>query len=357
MEIISQKHDLATSGAGEYDSYRVPGIITTGSGTILVYFEGRSNSQKDNRALLLRYSIDGGKTFSDTKILHESHGKAMVHNPLMIAGLDGEVHMLWNESYSKCFYQKSIDDGMSWTSPRDITHIFEGYRSQYLWTVFAVAPGHGIRMLNGTLVVPIWLSEGTYGHQPACFSSIYSCDNGLTWQRSSIVNSNTLVCDPTEGAIAERSDGSLLATLRHSSPFNRKRAFVSGSIQQWGNTYLHQQLPDPICAGSLLRVNQHKIVFSNCAWEDKPALERIHAGENIRWSEDARQRLSLRFSCDDGQTWSKGTQIEYEGGYSDLASSADGRWVYCFYERGWVDGNCIYNNYLTFLRIKTEDIE
>jgi sialidase-1 len=108
---------------------------------------------------------------------------------------------------------------------------------------------------------------------------------------------------------------------------------------------------DPICAGSVISSAAGDLIFSNCNYGDEEALKRIRAGENIKWSQNARQNLTIRISEDDGANWSKGIAVEEEAGYSDLAFSLDGKEIYCFYERGWIDGNCIYNEHLAFARV------
>ena len=61
--------------------------------------------------------------------------------------------------------------------------------------------------------------------------------------------------------------------------------------------------------------------------------------------------MTVRLSQDDGRTWSDGLLVEREAGASDLACSPDGKIVYCFYEQGWTDGNCIFNRALVLARV------
>ena len=44
------------------------------------------------------------------------------------------------------------------------------------------------------------------------------------------------------------------------------------------------------------------------------------------------------------QTWNDGLMIAEEGGASDLAGKDA---IACFYEEGWQDGNCIFNQRLS----------
>lgn len=348
--------DLTTYRQGGYDMYRVPGIVVTGGGDILAYYEGREQDAS-RRVLLARRSTDEGKTFGEPYLLKAARPGVMLHNPMMIAGEKDELFFFWNEDYQRLYMQKSSNGGYDWGAAVELTEFVRGWSSVWPLTLFAIAPGHGLRLKSGTLVIPLWLSRGVNAHEPACFATLYSSDNGAGWQRSNPVFSNKAVTDPTEGSIVQLPDGSLLATVRHGVQDARQRAFVRGSLGQWGEAYLDQTLPDPICAGSLLTMPDGCLLFSNCAWEDAECLSRRRAGSDIRWSSDARQRLTIRFCQNSGETWSSGSELAFEGGYSDLAVSPDGSWVYCFFERGWIDQNCINNKHLSFARFTPDWIK
>ncbi len=345
--------DIETYGKNGYDMYRVPGMVVLSNDDVLLYYEARA-AASDQRRLLLRRSCNRGKSFGEPSALKKEKDGVMVHNPLMISGTGKEVYFFWNEDYKRLYFQKSEDYGESWLPQVELTSVVEGWRKDWPLTLFAVAPGHGLQMKNGTLVLPLWLSCGINAHNPACFASLYSEDHGDTWKRSNLVLSNENVLDPTEGEVAELSDGSLLATLRHGAPETRLRAFVRGTPEHWGNAYLDPSLPDPICAGSILSLPDQTLLFSNCAWKDEAYLSQYRAGGTLHWSKNARQNLTLRRSMDNGKTWSKGIQLSKQGGYSDLGCSVDGNFLYCFFERGWIGGDCIYNKHLTFAQIKRE---
>jgi hypothetical protein len=86
------------------------------------------------------------------------------------------------------------------------------------------------------------------------------------------------------------------------------------------------------------------IVFSNCAVQ--PCRENFYS----RW----RLKLTLKVSFDNCKTWEHARLLEECGGYSDLAFSPDGQWLYIFYEHD-VDGE-LYSQprYLTFARLNLE---
>lgn len=343
--------DIAVGGAYGFSSHRVPGIVTTTSGKVLLYWEGRKNSTNE-RAVLLSTSCDGGKHFSPVQTLICGTEETFLHNPLMIAGPDDSVWSFWCENYRKLFVCKSSDGGQTFAEPRELTTFVEQFRNKWPMTLWAISPGHGICLRkNSTLVLPLWLSCGENAHLPACFACIYSDDFGETWKTTSIVRATDQIGDPTEAAIAECSDGTLLATLRHEKIGIRRRAFCRGTLGHWGEPYLDDNLPDPICGGSLLSLLNGKMVFANCAYGDEAVLRLQKQGKKLRWSNDARQQLTVRASYDDGRNWSHGIVLAQEGGASDLALSEDGEYVYCFFEREWVGGNCIFTNRLSFVAL------
>jgi sialidase-1 len=61
-----------------YHSYRIPAMVATAKGTVLLFCEGRKNSRRDSGDidLLMKRREDGGKTWSKQVIIHEEGGNA-----------------------------------------------------------------------------------------------------------------------------------------------------------------------------------------------------------------------------------------------------------------------------------------
>lgn len=340
---------IEENGKNGFDWYRVPGAVTTSSGDILLTYEGRG--RQDRRVLFMRRSTDGGRSFLDRQIIVEPEGGELLHNPLLIAGRHGEVWLFWCRDYGHLYMKKSMDHGLTFGEAIELTSWVEGFRKYWPVTLWSISPGHGIQTEEGTLVIPIWLSRGENAHLPACFGCIYSRDGGESWECSNVIPACGNMGDPTEASIAQCSDGSLLATMRHEKRGIRKRAFCRANKEKWETPWLNEQIPDPVCSGALLRLRDNRLAFVNCANEDKEAINRQARGEEIRWSRDARKNLTLRYSNDNGSSWSEGIMLEYESGASDLAQCRDEDTILCFYEKGWEAGNCIYNQCLTLIRI------
>jgi sialidase-1 len=65
-EPLLEKLDLFEAGKEGYALYRSPGLVVTKAGTVLAYCEARrtGKSDWDTIDLMLRRSIDGGRTWS-----------------------------------------------------------------------------------------------------------------------------------------------------------------------------------------------------------------------------------------------------------------------------------------------------
>src|SRR4051812_12302050 len=176
-EPFCDKTDVFTARAGGYATYRIPGIVVTGKGTLLAYCEARKTSKSDWGAIdiLIRRSTDGGRTWDEPRKLLDLTGR-VPKNPVAVRqkiGRDGEtthnnpvavvdrgsgrVFFFCCVEYRRCYHLTSTDDGRTFSDPADVTAAFEAIRSEYSWEVLATGPGHGIQLRSGRLLVPVWL--------------------------------------------------------------------------------------------------------------------------------------------------------------------------------------------------------
>ncbi len=126
-----------------------------------------------------------------------------------------------------------------------------------------------------------------------------------------------------EATIVEREDGSLLINMRARGAGYRAMATSTDGGLTWSDPVLDKQLPDPTVQGSLVRLNEEEILFSN------PAVTSAKDFDGA-----SRRNLTLRLSADGGQTWPHERVItEGPSAYSDLAVSSDGK-ILCLYENG-----------------------
>jgi Neuraminidase (sialidase) len=328
-----QKTDLFRAGEGGYVVYRIPGLVATKTGTLLAYCEARKDGVADwgRIDVLLRRSTDGGATWSEPRRMAElppawekipevrEAGGITVNNPLAIADeTTGVVHFLYCVEYARCFYVRSDDDGVTFSKPVEITATFKRFRPEYDWKVIATGPGHGIRLQNGRLLVPVWLSTSAKGpHHPSCVATVYSDDGGKTWERGEIVVRPPALADPSEAAVAELSDGRVMLNIRHEGAQRRAVSVSPDGATGWSEPRLDEALPDPVCMASMAQ-SARGLLFCNL---DNGA-------------DRERKNLTLKLSRDAGRTWNVLRRIEpARSGYSDLAVGSDGT-VYCLYERG-----------------------
>lgn len=342
--------DLFHGNDGHYPEYRIPGIAVTECGTILCCCEARTMLRDDwNKIdIVLARSTDDGHTWQKSILaLDESIGGTpddTLNNPTII--VDGSLlHIIFHQNYARAFHITSNDDGITWSKPDEITYAFNEF--DFEWNVCATGPGHGIVTRSGRLIAPIWLANGEFedpqgirrAHEPSIAGSIYSDDHGKTWHAAALVDG---LPDANETTIAERSDGSILYNFRTRFKGLRRTMGISpDGISGFSRVWICQDLPDPMCFGSMTNFDAHSILFVNCdvGEPDRSQPDQFtgEAGRTIRINLSrpeygSRDNLSIKLSCDDGESWEKLVTVDSIGGYADIAIHGDS--LYVFYEYG-----------------------
>lgn len=341
-------------------SYRIPGIVVTAKGTVLVFCEARKFSGLDWGEIELhqRRSTDGGHTFSPAqqvahlgprlqrnpanadqppgKVVGEP-GQQTVNNPVAIADRDGTVHFVYCVEYMRTFYVRSTDDGLTWSPPVDITAAAERFRPEWAWRAIATGPCHGIQLRNGRLIVPVWLAKAEGGaHGNAVVATIFSDDRGATWQRGEIAVPNTTATPgPSEATIAQLSDGRVMLIARNHAPAHRKVVvFSRDGATGWSRPEFADALPEPFCQASLLSYDEaaapgkSRLLFSGPESPERGAKQAEPGGRPDR------KNLAVKLSRDDGRSWGVTRTLEPgPSAYSDLAVLPDGT-ILCLYESG-----------------------
>ena len=333
-------------------TFRIPAMVATNKGTLLAVYDMRYNSRRDLQGHMdigLSRSTDGGETWarpvpimdmkkfgglpedqngcSDPNILVDrktgeilvsavwTHGKPGTHQWV---GKGSEPGHSIHKS-SQFMMVRSKDDGLTWSEPENWTKRLKDPK----WCLFAPAPGNGINLMDGTLVMP------TQGRDPTGlpFSNfMWSKDHGKSWTLSSPARDNT-----TECSVAELKDGSLMLNIRDNR--NRKdKSKTNGRAvsvtDDMGKTWKihssdHGALPEPVCMASLishdLKDGRRVLFFSN---------------PNSKYK---REKMTVRMSLDQGKTWPKSILLDQKGGaYSSLAM-VDDRTLGILYESSVAD--------------------
>ncbi|MBD2703832.1 exo-alpha-sialidase [Spirosoma sp. BT702] len=341
FEITATVFDPGTT----YATTRIPALVMTAKGTLLAFCEARVNNTGDwaDIDIVMRRSTDGGKTWEDNVVIAARENKRPTSNCTPIVDRDGKtIHVLYQRNYSNCFYVRSTDDGKTWSAPSDITNAFEQFRPEYNWKVLAPGPGHAIQLQKGAhagrLVVPVWLCEPNPkipggDHRPSCIATVYSDDLGKTWKRGDIITNTTAeIKNPSEHVAIETTDGRVMLNIRtESEPHRRMVAYSADGATGWTKPAFDDELFDPVCMASLIRVSstdkggKSRIAFVNPDSENDP--EPMNNRGNRK-----RQNLTVKLSYDDGQSWPVKKVIDPgKAGYSDLAVGPDGM-IYCLYE-------------------------
>lgn len=308
-------------------SYRIPGMTVTPKGTIVTCFDIRWNGSGDlpgNIDVGVMRSTDNGDTWGPMIValdydqhIPSSSGNG-VGDPailvdrntghLFIAALWSFGNNAWNGSKQgldptetgQLVIARSTDDGLTWEAPRSITTQIK----QKEWRLLFNGPGAGIQLTDGTLVFPAQFKDAK-AKPSSCF--IYSKDQGENWHISPAAIPGTPLT--SESQIVQLGDGSLLMTMRNETR-DPQRAWSrwqwAGDLAKgtWVDTRV--DVTDPVCMAGLTRHPSGVVLLSNN-------------------NSNRRERMTIRYSKDEGQTWSAGKLLDPRpSAYSCLATLANG---------------------------------
>lgn len=354
-------------------SSRIPGLVTTNNGTLIAMYDARNETDDDLQGdidIAINRSEDGGRTWQPIqRVLNQGNygGLPKKYNGVSDGGIlvdetTGDIYVaglwmhgvldpktgewvkelsdsstVWNHQWrsgSKSGYgltetcqfliSKSSDDGKTWSEPRNLTRDIKKKE----WWLLAPAPGRGITMEDGTLVMPVEGRDKT-GLQ---FSTImWSKDRGDNWTVGEPAFTNVNECQ-----VVELGDHSLMLNMRKRD--NRGKTEGNGRAicvtNDLGKTWTEHPtsqsaLIEPACQGGFYRHDymrdgerKHLLIFTNPS--------------------DNRRRINhtLKVSFDDGETWPEEYWMlldsEFGAGYSCI-TSIDDETIGVFYEGSQAD--------------------
>ena len=363
---------------------RIPGLVTTSRGTLLAIYDVRHDSSRDiqgNIDVGLSRSTDGGRSWEPMRtvldmgeygglpqkfngvgdaciLADEKTGKVFVAGVWMHGLLDdrgrwmegltessAEWRHQWRGRASQSGYSprrtcqfmmvESVDDGLTWSRPRNITR--QGKKRR--WWLWAPAPGRGIVLGDGTLVMPVQGRDG----QGKSFSTISLSENGgRTWRTGNPAFEGT-----TECAVVQLENGDIMLNCRYTA--NRNRKSPNGRVvmvtSDRGRTWREHStsrrvLTEPVCMASLHRPS----------WtEDGRERSILLFANPDSWQ--GRRNMTVKVSFDDGKTWPRSHWILLDElksrGYSCL-TSVDEHTIGILYESSQAQ--------ITFQRISLDEI-
>jgi sialidase-1 len=334
------------SGTEGYKSFRIPAIVRAPNGDLLAFAEGRVAGSGDfgDIDIVMKRSKDKGKTWS-ASIVVAGYDKLQAGNPAPVVDLSdlafpkGRLFLFFNtgnnhegevrkgKGLREVWYKTSTDAGMTWTEPVNITtqvhkpkqpQVNAAYDFSEDWRSYANTPGHGTQLTEGPYKGRIYIAANHSAGDPrpkgADYQAhgFYSDDHGKTFKLSETIS----IEGSNESTAAEISGGRIMFNSRNQKGDVRARivAVSSDGGAKWDTTYFDQNLPDPVCEGSILTIGKNKkqniLAFSNAA------------------DTKNRDNLTLRISFDDGKTWtqqylvdkSKNGEKDYTA-YSDLVQT------------------------------------
>ena len=122
-----EQQDVFNIGSwGRYGKFRIPGIVVTKMGSVLLTVEARygTGADWDNSDILMRKSVDDGNTFQDPTLLlsHVDFDNGPINNFVMIAHSESNrVTAVFCSGYAKVFSMFSDDDATTFSTPVEIT--------------------------------------------------------------------------------------------------------------------------------------------------------------------------------------------------------------------------------------------
>lgn len=326
------------SNGHTYRLHRIPGMIVTQKGTVIVYNEARFDSSDWSLMdVFCQRSEDGGKTFGNRIYLARgTQEHRTTNNPVMMQDKNGRIHFIFAEDYGveggRVLRRYSDDDGLTWSNVVDITE----YTMPWFRNCIAFGPGHGICTKNGTLLVPVWLVPKFYesyirNHGPSMISTFYSKDNGETWAIGELLGSNLELQSPNETVAAELEDGRIYLSIRCKNAW-RAKAFSLNGYSEWMEYGSDKRLHDPQCFGSVVTIQPEgkpfTLLLANCE------------------SKIERKNVVIKGSVDGGKTWSLRRVIDSaRGGYVEVNADSRTGLIYVLYEdkEGATDYLAVFN--------------
>ncbi|MFF8604758.1 exo-alpha-sialidase [Streptomyces sp. NPDC015346] len=328
-------------GTEGYTCFRIPSLVTTKSGALLAFAEGRVSGCADggHNDIVMKKSLDGGQNWGPlVKVVGANDELSNGNAVPVVDAVTGRVSLMYAAGTPETpdaergprtvHVVNSMDEGKTWTGGAAIP----GLRKDH-WRWVAPGPGHGIQLSRGEhhgRLVITGDHDGSKADNLFGAQLYYSDDGGLTWHMGAVYETTGPVTGqripqyPREPAVVERTDGSLYVNARNSAACGYNERRLAATSTDGGQTFTADGfkpvagLDTPPVYGSLLRLTatdmgdaSDRILFSAPARSGGSALDR--------------QDLTIRsMSKELDGTWSATGMLAVPGmaGYSDMSLMA-----------------------------------
>jgi len=336
--------DVFSRGEDGYPQVRIPALVVSANGTLLAFAEGRQAGDHSENDIVLKCSLDGGKTWGPLQVVAEMGGDSLNDPCAVVLAESGRILLMF-QRYPQGFHSRrmdhtemvekgyggprntqtfmvhSDDHGASWSDPRDVTR---SIRRQDAISVGS--PGTGIELSRrphkGRILMPLYETlplgdSDRYWRNAVAISD----DQGASWRISERVPHENLAGWGNECQLVELADGSILLNARNQAGKPcRKSAISRDAGETWGPMREDEDLVTVACMGSIVR----------CATAKRGEYRLVVSLPN---STTGRRNGAAFMSDDGGRTWPIKRTIYPRGfAYSCLAVLPDGR-LACLFER------------------------
>jgi sialidase-1 len=290
--------DVFTAGFDGVHTYRIPALLRAADGSLLVFCEARKESIKDASptAMVLRRSMDHGRTWGPIQTLIQGEGNDAIMNPCPVVERPGGRILLFcinahktSQGHHRQLMLTSTDHSATWTAPTDVTDRIAGYDDS-----FVSGPGVSIQLKSGRLIVPGY--TGTY--EPETRTGLYSrvlySDNGGEhWTLGAAVSEFSNECQAVE-----LRDGRVMLNMRDNTGKSRRAVALSDDGgETWGKVNWDPALNECPCQASLLHYG-----FAEADGKDRLLFANPDVS-GARYGLVNRTRMTVRMSYDEGETW------------------------------------------------------
>ena len=316
--LTAQQKPVVVFQAGEsgYHTFRIPAIIRHASGSLLAFCEGRRANSSDfgDIDIVMKRSEDGGTTWGPLQVVVD-RAESQAGNPAPVFDqLDsrypkGRVLLFYNTGNQpentirkgigmrEVWYIASVDGGMSWQTPVNITdqvhHPAVLEPTGVDWRSYANTPGHALQIIQGPYKGRIVIAANHSAGAPLPRFKDYQAHTFFTndHAQSFSLGSNVSFEGSNESMAAELANGGVLLNSRNQSGDVRARIISrsnNGGVS-WDTTYYERSLIDPVNQGAVLTLGFKK---------GKAIIVSSHTQDSLR-----RNHLMLHISRNDGYNW------------------------------------------------------